>query len=189
MAKMDLFSNKLFIKDLTKANSALVTILDHTDSDTHVLDNIGSKLLLVTNLNAPNKRVVTVDASNPSSENWVNIIPETKNVLSVFTGGGYIFAKYMVDAISKVKQFDKSGKKYVKLNCQVSVLLEALAVKIMMPFYITHSLTIKYPVQLSLLMQQKVKVKYTVNLALNLIVSNTNLSKYFINLKMVQKYR
>ena len=102
--------NKLFLKDLTKANSKLTTILDNTDSDTYVLDNQGSTLYLVTNLNAPNKRVVKVDASNPAPEHWVDVIPETDNVLSVSTGGGYMFAKYMVDAISKVQQYDMQGK-------------------------------------------------------------------------------
>ena len=102
--------NKLFIKDLNNPNSKLVTILDHTDSDTYVIDNRDSKLFLVTNLNAPNKKVVTVDASNPTPENWVDFIPETKHVLSASTGGGYFFAEYMVDAVSKVKQYDYDGK-------------------------------------------------------------------------------
>ncbi|WP_372769462.1 prolyl oligopeptidase family protein [Pseudoalteromonas sp.] len=102
--------NKLFIKDLTKPDSKLETILDNTNSDTHVIYNEGAKLYLVTNLDAPNKRVVTVDATNPTPENWKNLIPETENVLNVSTGGGYIFASYMVDAISKVQQFDMNGK-------------------------------------------------------------------------------
>lgn len=102
--------NKLFIKDLTKPDSKLVTILDNTDSDTSIIDNDGSKLYLVTNLNAPNMRVVTVDATEPSPENWQDLIPETDNVLSISKGGDYFFAKYMVDAISQVKQYDKSGK-------------------------------------------------------------------------------
>ncbi|MEJ6494880.1 prolyl oligopeptidase family serine peptidase [Pseudoalteromonas lipolytica] len=102
--------NKLFIKDLTKPDSELVTILDNTDSDTSIIDNDGSKLYLVTNLNAPNMRVVTVDATDPSPENWQDLIPETDNVLSISKGGDYFFAKYMVDAISQVKQYDKSGK-------------------------------------------------------------------------------
>ncbi|TMP43133.1 MULTISPECIES: prolyl oligopeptidase family serine peptidase [unclassified Pseudoalteromonas] len=102
--------NKLFIKDLTKPDSELVTILDNTDSDTSIIDNDGSKLYLVTNLNAPNMRVVTVDATDPSPENWQDLIPETDNVLSISKGGDYFFAKYMVDAISLVKQYDKSGK-------------------------------------------------------------------------------
>uniref|UniRef100_A0A486XJF7 prolyl oligopeptidase n=1 Tax=Rheinheimera sp. BAL341 TaxID=1708203 RepID=A0A486XJF7_9GAMM len=102
--------NKLFLKDLTKPDSALVTVLDHTDSDTELLDNDGSKLYLVTNLNAPNKKVVTVDAAQPQPENWLDLIPQTDNVLSVSTGAGFIFAEYMVDAIAKVQQYDYSGK-------------------------------------------------------------------------------
>lgn len=102
--------NKLFIKDLTKPNSKLTPIIDNFDSDTGVIDSRGSKLYLVTNLNAPNKKIVTVDAANPTPENWVDFIPETENVLSPSTGGGYFFAKYMVDAVSKVLQYDFDGK-------------------------------------------------------------------------------
>lgn len=102
--------NKLFIKDLTSSNSKLTPIIDNFDSDTGVIDSKGSKLYLVTNLNAPNKKIVTVDASNPTPENWVDFIPETENVLSPSTGAGYFFAKYMVDAVSKVVQYDFDGK-------------------------------------------------------------------------------
>lgn len=101
---------KLFLMDLTKKNPELITILDNEESDTYVIENEGSKLYLVTNLNAPNRKIVTVDASNPSPENWEVFIPETKNVLSPSTAGGYFFTEYMVDAISKVKQYDYQGK-------------------------------------------------------------------------------
>ncbi|MEL0645404.1 prolyl oligopeptidase family serine peptidase [Olleya sp. Ti.3.14] len=102
--------NKLYIKDLTQPNSKLVEIIGNTDSDTYLIENQGSKLFLVTNLNAPNKKIVTVDASNPTPENWVDFIPETKNVLSPSTAGGYFFTEYMVDAVSKVMQYDYDGK-------------------------------------------------------------------------------
>lgn len=102
--------NKLFIKDLSKPNSKFITILDDTDSDSYVLENVGSKLFIVTNRNAPNKKIITVDASNPSPDNWTDLIPETEHVLSPGTGGGNIFANYMVDAVSKVKQYDYDGK-------------------------------------------------------------------------------
>ena len=101
--------NKLFIKDLTKPNSKLITILNHTDSDTYIIENQGSKLYLVTNLNAPNKKIVTVDASNPTPEHWEDFIPETEHVLVPSKGGGYFFAEYMVDAVSKVLQYDYNG--------------------------------------------------------------------------------
>ncbi|GGD17956.1 prolyl endopeptidase [Hyunsoonleella pacifica] len=101
--------NKLYIKDLSKPNSELITVLDHTDSDTYIIDNVGSKLFLVTNLNAPNKKIVSVDASNPSPKHWVDVIPETEHVLLPSTSGGYFITEYMVDAISKVLQYDYNG--------------------------------------------------------------------------------
>ena len=102
--------NKLYIKDLTKPNAPLIEILGHTDTDSNIIENEGSKLYIMTNLNAPNQRIVTVDASNPAPENWVDFIPETENVLSPSTGGGYFFANYMVDAVSKVLQYNYNGK-------------------------------------------------------------------------------
>jgi len=101
--------NDLYLKDLTKPNSELVTILDHTKSDTYVIDNKGSQLFLVTNLDADNKKIVSVNAATPTAEHWVDVVPETDNVLSASTGGGYLFTSYMVDAISKVYQYDFQG--------------------------------------------------------------------------------
>ena len=101
--------NKLFFKDLTTENSPLITILDNTDSDTYVMENEGSKFWMVTNLNAPNKKIVTVNADKPTPENWEDFIPETEHVLTAGTGGGYFFTEYMVDAISKVLQYDYEG--------------------------------------------------------------------------------
>ena len=109
-ASVSTSGNKLFMKDLSKPKSAFVAILNHTDSDTYVMENEGNKLYLATNLNAPNKKIVTVDASNPSPENWVDFIPETEHVLSPSSGGGYFFAEYMVDAVSKVKQYNYEGE-------------------------------------------------------------------------------
>tara|TARA_R110002051_G_scaffold115026_2_gene188069 strand:- start:12024 stop:14180 length:2157 start_codon:yes stop_codon:yes gene_type:complete len=102
--------NKLYIKDLEDPNGLLIPIVEDTDSDNYIIDNVGSKLYIVTDRNAPNKKIVTVDAKNPSTENWVDFISETENVLSPNTGGGYFFTEYMVDAISKVFQYDYEGK-------------------------------------------------------------------------------
>ena len=109
-ASVSTSGNKLFFKDLSKPNSPLITVLEHTESDTYPIENIGSKVYLVTNLNAPNKKVVTVDVANPTPENWKDFIPETENVLSLNSGAGYFFATYMVDAVSNVLQYDFNGK-------------------------------------------------------------------------------
>ncbi len=102
--------NKLYIKDLSVANAPLIEILGHTNSDSNIIENVGTKLYIATNLDAPNQKIVTVEASHPTPEHWVDFIPETKNVLTPTTAGGYFFAHYMVDAVSKVFQYDYEGQ-------------------------------------------------------------------------------
>jgi len=109
-ASTSTYGNELYFKDLTKPNSPIVTIVDNFNSDNNVIENVGDKLFIETDLNAPNKRIVTVDASNPKPENWKDFIPETENVLSPSTCGGFFFANYMKDAVSLVQQYDYSGK-------------------------------------------------------------------------------
>ncbi len=101
--------NELYYKDLTK-NGPIVNLVNNFNNDHDVLDNEGTKFYLVTNYNAPNKKVVTFDLKNPKMENWIDFIPETENVLSPTTGGGYIFAEYMKDAVTFVQQYDYTGK-------------------------------------------------------------------------------
>lgn len=103
--------NELYIKDLSAKNSKIIPVMTGFDSDIGIVDNEGSKLFISTNYKAPNNRLVEVDASEPQAQNWKDVIPETENVLSVNTGGGYIFASYMVDVKSQVIQYDYNGNK------------------------------------------------------------------------------
>jgi len=102
--------NELYFQDLTKPGSAIITIVRNFDSQQQVIDNIGSKLYVFTNLKAPNFKLVTVEASDPKPENWKDLIPETQNVLDVSTGGGKIFAEYLKDATSFIQQYNYDGK-------------------------------------------------------------------------------
>ncbi len=101
--------NELYFINLKDEKQAINTIITGFDSDVYVIENVNSKFYISTNLKAPNKRIVTVDAKNPTSENWKNFIPETENVLSTSLGSGFFFANYMKDAISVVKQYDYDG--------------------------------------------------------------------------------
>ena len=84
--------------------------MSNFDKEHYILDNEGSKLFIYTTLNAPNGRIVTVDAAQPLAANWKELIKETQNVLSPSTGGGKIFANYIKDAVSMVLQYDRNGK-------------------------------------------------------------------------------
>jgi prolyl oligopeptidase len=103
--------NKLYLQDLSKPGSAIVTIVPDEKSINNVVDNVGSKLYIQTNYNAPNHRLVAVDAAAPAQANWKDVIPETKNVLDINTVGGHIFATYLKDATSLVEEYDMNGKK------------------------------------------------------------------------------
>ena len=102
-------NNELYIKDLSRKDSPIMPIAGDYKSTQSVEDNDGSTLFIYTNRDAPNYRLVKVDASNPAPGNWKDVIPETKNVLSVSTGGGYFFATYMMDVKNKVYQCDHNG--------------------------------------------------------------------------------
>jgi len=102
--------NKIFIKDLTAADSGFATLYAEGDADFDFIDNRGDELLFVTNLNAPNKKLIKVNAKELAQDKWQDVIAETSNVLDISKGAGALFARYMVDAISQVKQYDYDGK-------------------------------------------------------------------------------
>lgn len=101
--------NKIFVKDLSKADSALITLDGEGSSDYNFIDSQGDVLYFQTNFKAPNQRLVAVDMTKPEQAHWKDVIAETPQVLTVTKGAGYFFANYMVDAISKVKQYDYNG--------------------------------------------------------------------------------
>lgn len=102
--------NELYIKDLSLPGAKFIRVVDNMDKNHEIIDNDGSKLFLYTELDAPNGRVVTVDAATPQPENWQTLIAETEEALSPTVGGGKIFANYLKDAASLVKQYDRNGK-------------------------------------------------------------------------------
>lgn len=101
--------NQLYVQSLASPNSPLIQIDDDYFSEINYVDHEGTRFLFSTNIDAPNYRVFAVDISNPDKANWKDVIPETKNVLMAGSGGGYLFAKYLIDAKTAVKQYDLNG--------------------------------------------------------------------------------
>ncbi len=99
--------NELYIKDLKKKTD-FIPIQKGYDINTNVVDSKGDFIYALTDKDAPNKRLVKFNINQP--EVWMDVIPQTENVLSVSTGGGYIFARYMKDAVTSVQQLDYTGK-------------------------------------------------------------------------------
>ncbi|PKR81346.1 S9 family peptidase [Brumimicrobium salinarum] len=102
--------NELSVLDLTDENAEIKPLVTGFDQDAGVLTTKDNTFYISTNLDAPNKRLVKTTYENPTTDNWVDVIPETENVLSTSKGAGYLFAQYMVDATTEVKQYDFDGK-------------------------------------------------------------------------------
>jgi prolyl oligopeptidase len=75
------------------------------------VDNVGDKLLVQTNKNAPNWKVVLIDPKNPQEKNWKDVLPEKPEPLqSATTAGGKLFATYLKDVTTRAYVYDLSGK-------------------------------------------------------------------------------
>ncbi len=86
---------------------------------TSVVESTAEGMLIVqTDVNAPNSRLVLVDPAKPAPENWKEIIAETENLLqSASTGGGKLFATYLDKANTRVyvMNYDGSDKREIAM--------------------------------------------------------------------------
>ena len=101
--------NISLIKDLSILKSPLLKVDEDYNTDSYLLDAIKDNLYIVTNSNAPNKRVIKVSAKSPQEKNWKDFISETEHVLLPSSGGGYFFARYIINVMTKVIQYDFKG--------------------------------------------------------------------------------
>lgn len=104
--------NGLKIKDLTKANSPWITVMDSHEYFVSPLDKVGDKLYIFTSLDAPRNRIVSAPINNPEPENWIDIVPEGKSVLNSaqLAGKDNMILIYDQDAANHAYLTDKNGK-------------------------------------------------------------------------------
>ena len=108
--------NRLYIKDLSKPDAEFTLFQDDYMARFSYKDNMGSVFYFSTNIDAPNYRLIKIDISKPGKEDWQDVISETENVLRTSTAGGKIFANYLVDAKTEIRQFDMNGNLERKLE-------------------------------------------------------------------------
>src|SRR6188768_598840 len=103
--------NALFARDLSRGQREFNPVIRDITNDSYgVVDNVGDKLLVQTNRNAPNGRVVLVDPRKPSEADWKTILPERPEPLQgVGTAGGKIFATYLKDVTTRAYVYGMDG--------------------------------------------------------------------------------
>jgi len=110
--------SELWVKDMKNAaDDDFKLIIKGFDTEANFIDNDGDYLLVRTNADAPNYKVVLINPKNPAKENWKTIIPERKELLeSVGTAGHKLFLTYLQDASSRVYQTNYKGNLEREIN-------------------------------------------------------------------------
>ncbi len=109
--------NAIHVKNLTRPGSRFQNIIQGFDYNNSVIDHINGKMLVRTNHEASNYRLVLIDPANPAPHNWEEIIPESDNVLrSVSLIGGKMIVHYMEDAKSVAYIYSMDGEREQELQ-------------------------------------------------------------------------
>ncbi len=104
------YGTEIWWKDLRNDSDVFKLLFKGFESEYAVLDNEGDNLIVWTNHNAPNFKVVLVDPKNSSPESWKTIIAEQKEPLeNVSVAGGKIFAFYLKDVKPVINQYSRTG--------------------------------------------------------------------------------
>jgi prolyl oligopeptidase len=100
---------EIHLKDLT-SDAPFETVIRDGVSESWA-EFAGDQIVITTNLDAPNKRVVLVDPETPSVEHWREIIPERTNaVVQEARGlGGRLVVSFLQDVQPRVAVHELSG--------------------------------------------------------------------------------
>ena len=100
---------EVFVQDL-KMGGSMKPIITGIDARFEV-DVAGDRMFALTNWNAPNERILTIDLTHPARENWKAIVPERPNVLDNFSlVGGMLAASWLENVQSHIEILTEDGK-------------------------------------------------------------------------------
>lgn len=103
--------NEIWFRDLTAGDETFKPLVQGFDGDTNPVDVVDGRFLLLTNIGAPNNRLVSVDPADPARDKWTTLVAEKPEPLrSASSAGGKLFLSYMKDVVSRVYQCDLAGK-------------------------------------------------------------------------------
>jgi prolyl oligopeptidase len=98
-------------KDMKQSGWDFQLLFKGFENKSYVIDHMEGKFVVVTDKDAPNKRVLLIDPRQPEPENWQELIPEQEHVIEdVRMVGGKMFLSYLQHASSHVQQYDRAGK-------------------------------------------------------------------------------
>jgi len=104
--------NRFFYKDLRDPQAEVVELIGDLEAEYTFIGNDDEVFYLQTDLEAPKRRVVAVDVTNPARDEWHELIAEkdiTLEGIDMINGNEFV-ATYMKDARSVAYRFDHHGR-------------------------------------------------------------------------------
>lgn len=102
---------RVVVQDLTQQDSQPVDLITDFDYEYSFVGNVGSRLFFKTNLDAPLRRVVSIDVGSNQNPAVKEVVSETKDTLtSAGIVGGLIVGRYLKDARTAVKFYSLEGE-------------------------------------------------------------------------------
>lgn len=102
--------NALLVKSLKSPDAPWVEVTRSQEKEINPIGVKDGNLLIMTNLDAPNYRLVSAPMDNPVISEWVDLIPNSSNVLTgVNLAGENIIATYDKDAANHAYIYDCKG--------------------------------------------------------------------------------
>lgn len=105
------YGNELLLLDLSKPGALPIPVITDQKNQHAIVDVDGNYFYIQTDRNASTGKLVAAPVSNPAEANWKTIIEAGPEVLNASAAGGYIYCSYLKGPVTKVYQYDKSGKR------------------------------------------------------------------------------
>jgi len=102
--------NRVCVLDLANATATPLELVSEFEAAFTYLGKQGDRLFFWTDLEAPFGRIVAIDVTAPSREQWQEVVPESDGVITWAAYiGGFFTVTALVDAESRVLVYDLDG--------------------------------------------------------------------------------
>jgi prolyl oligopeptidase len=102
--------SEIYVKDLS-SDGPIRTVVNDLDARS-TADDAGETLIIETNWNAPNGRIMRVNIADPGRDHWTELIAENKDapIEGSSLAGGRLFVRYLQNVKPRVLEFTIDGQ-------------------------------------------------------------------------------
>lgn len=102
-------STQLYFKDI-RHDGPITTLVEGIDASFEP-DFAGDRLVIQTDWQAPNRRIMVIDLERPGRSEWQEIVPAGENSIESFSlAGERLFVHYLQNVTSRIEIFDLNGQ-------------------------------------------------------------------------------